>query len=934
MSLETRESNPLPRRQPFIYLAATLAAGILFDTALQAPALTATFAAAMMASLALIFLLRHLTHAAAASLLICVIATGAALSSAERAVKNASDLKRLYESGLLAGHDAIEITGVLAQPPEPAPAAYYLDLNAESIRYATETRNANGNVKLLIETPESNSRTELEELHLEYGSRVRVLARLERPQSYGNPGSPDFNEFLERKGYDLSGRVKTPLLIENMGLGRINPPLALLYDLRIRLINSIDARFEPRLGGVLKAMLAGNRNFIDEETALRLREGGTFHTLVIAGLHVGIIAWALLGWRRLRRITAWVALSILVLWAHVVMVGLAAPVVRATIMISVGLIGPLLFRRAVSLNTVALAAFIMLAWKPSLIADPRFQLSFAAVGGIVAMAMPLIAKLREIGEWRPTSRLPHPPACSRWITSLAEVLFWDQRKFDRDMAATPVHYSLEKSRAALLLNRMRVQGLLKAAAVLLFTSAAIQAATAPLMILYFNRLSPVGVFLNVTAGLFTAALMLSGYAAMLAGGLSTWLASQLVLLCSAAHYLLVNSVVPFLGCSLATLRVPQYEGLYRIIYVIYYVHLVIFAVIIAGWRPVKGGSYGRSGVRRGQKPAGGKVKEPRSQVTGGKRIRIANAIAFVAVFAALMRPIESIPRCRLTVYFLDVGQGDAALVVFPGGCTMLVDGGGEIRFDHAEPARRESAAQAPDYLSKKDNATIERNSNVGELVVSRFLWSLGLRRIDYLVATHSHQDHVGGLFSVIDNFRIGELLVGRPPQSDIEYLKLTQAARRKGVAIGSIAAGDRFDLDGVTVEVLWPSTTHPSPVVNGNNESIVLRLSIEEVSILMAADIEKEAEEAMVRASVPLHADVLKAPHHGSRTSSSQALLNVVRPVVAVVSVGEQSRFGHPHSEVLSRYLSSGVSLYRTGKSGMVSAQTDGRTFSIHTFRP
>src|SRR5205085_4331465 len=101
-----------------------------------------------------------------------------------------------------------------------------------------------------------------------------------------------------------------------------------------------------------------------------------------------------------------------VLWAYAILVGLAPPVVRAAAMFTVGVTGPLLFRRAASINTVSLAAFAILATKPSLVADPSFQLSFAAVAAIVALALPLIDRLRQIGEWQPTARSPHPPDCA------------------------------------------------------------------------------------------------------------------------------------------------------------------------------------------------------------------------------------------------------------------------------------------------------------------------------------------------------------------------------------------------------------------------------------------------------------------------------------------------------------------------------------------
>src|SRR5438132_792808 len=287
-------------------------------------------------------------------------------------------------------------------------------------------------------------------------------------------------------------------------------------------MHGLDSRFSPRVDGTLKAMLTGNRYFLDPETVERLREGSTFHALVIAGLHIGILAWALLGGRSAlkRRKTLRVIVCLLVLWAYAVMVGLAPPVTRATTMITVGLIGPLLFRRSASINTIALAAFIMLALKPALVADPGSQLSFVAVAGIVMLALPLAARLQAIGAWRPTSHTPHPPPCSRALQYFSAMLFWDERAFTEEMRRAPIRYSLKKARAARVLGQLRVQSMARGAVLLVITSAAIQLSTLPLMALYFNRVAPVGVLLNVVAGLLTGVLMLSALGAITAGWLS------------------------------------------------------------------------------------------------------------------------------------------------------------------------------------------------------------------------------------------------------------------------------------------------------------------------------------------------------------------------------------------------------------------------------
>ncbi|HXD53004.1 MAG TPA: ComEC/Rec2 family competence protein, partial [Burkholderiales bacterium] len=382
---------------------------------------------------------------------------------------------------------------------------------------------------------------------------------------------------LERRGYDLKGTIKSPLLIEAIGKAKTNRLLASLYRLRRRLMQAIDERFNAKVSGTLKAMLAGNRYFLDAQVTERLRESATFHTLVIAGLHIGILAWALLSvrwdfWRRTgkravqRHSVARTLAAILVLWAYAVMVGLAPPVVRATAMFTIGIIGPLMFRRAASINTVSLAAFIMLALKPALVIDPGFQLSFAAVAAIVALALPLIDKLKQIGEWQPTSRSPHPPSCLPVVRAFAEILFWNEREFRRDSRRSPIRYRLEKSPIARWLNRLRLQPLARAIVLLVITSTAIQLATLPLMAVYFNRVSPIGIVLNVTAGLLTAALMLGGLAVIAVAPLSATLAAVGVAAVNAAHHLLVHSIVPFESMAFATFRVAHYEDWHALIY--------------------------------------------------------------------------------------------------------------------------------------------------------------------------------------------------------------------------------------------------------------------------------------------------------------------------------------------------------------------------------
>jgi competence protein ComEC len=942
------------RRQPFLYLAAALTVGILLDRWLEAPRwLVAGLALASLASTARLFFVNKATQATLL-LLASFALVGMWLSLQERQGVRPTRLRRLFEARVIQADDPVELTGVLAAPPEPSPgitkasaAAFFLDVEAESLRAQGVTVAVSGAARLLIAPGDEQAAIEFKQLALDTGSRLRVLVRLERARSYRNPGSPDFNDFLERRGYDLKGTVKSPLLIELLGKADSNRALAWLYRTRLKLMDAIDACFAAPVSGTLKAMLAGNRYFLDAQVSERLRQSATFHTLVIAGLHIGILAWVLLGarwdfWRsRSRRAArragvARTLAAIVVLWIYAAMVGLAPPVVRAAAMFTIGVSGPLLFRRAASINTVSAAAFAMLALKPALVADPAFQLSFAAVAAIVALALPLIDRLKQIGEWQPTARTPHPPACLPLLRRFAELLFWDERSFQRERATAPIRYRLEKSPAARRLNRLRLQSLVRAIVLLLITSTAIQLATLPLMALYFNRVSPIGIVLNITAGLLTAVLMLGGLAVLAVAPLSAALASAGISAVNFAHALLVNSVVPFAGLTLTTFRVAHYEGWQVCVYAFYFVPLAGLATLLDRWRPVDEfypveRSLADDALLSSHLPA-------------FLRRRVAVSLCLIALLASLIvlvRPPLAAPTGKLTVHFLDVGQGDAALIVFPRGTTMLVDAGGEPQIGRVINTTKAEAAAAPpgaDRQGGDEEAASEVPFNddglaVGEAVVSRFLWSQHRTRLDYALATHADADHIGGFSQVLKNFRVGQCLIGHRPTDDFEYKQFASVVGERRIPLGSLSAGQRFDIDGVTVEVLWPPRAALPPVTSNNDDSVVLRLIYGSVAILMTGDIEEPAEAALVAAGVDLRADVLKVPHHGSKTSSTAALLDRVRPRCAIISVGERSRFGHPHRTVVERYQARGIRLLETGGNGTVTVETDGTSLDISSYR-
>ena len=269
--------------------------------------------------------------------------------------------------------------------------------------------------------------------------------------------------------------------------------------------------------------------------------------------------------------------------------------------------------------------------------------------------------------------------------------------------------------------------------------------------------------------------------------------------------------------------------------------------------------------------------------------RAALAGALVVVFLVSARPSAAERAGEARLVALDVGQGDAFLVSTESG-RVLVDGGGT--FDAAD-----------DFGRKR--------------LLPR-LAALGAVSFDAIVLTHPHPDHSRGLLAALKLLPAGRLFLPRSAPRNPFLDEALGAAARAGVPAESLGAGDRFTAAGVVFEVLHPGPeTYPrSPE---NNGSLVLRLRLGSRSVLLTGDVEAAAESDLVARGVPLRADVLKVPHHGSRTSTTPAFLEKVAPRLALVGVGRRNRFGHPGPEVVARLASAGAKVFRTDRNGDVS---------------
>jgi competence protein ComEC len=859
-------------------------------------------------------------------------------------------VRRLYDEGHIASGEPVELEGVVRSAPEWSPDGFRLTLGVERLKYKTVERTATGVVELFAPMSAgeaggdaSFARSLYESLELRRGARVRVLVALRRAEGYRNPGVSSVKDYLERRGLDARGTIKSPLLVERLGDEPVFLPLVWLDSLRAHLLARIDNLFSRETAGVLDAALLGNRDGLSRGVAERCREGGTFHVLVISGLHItfiGGLAWALA--RRLTRRRAWqFASAVSLTWGYTIAVGAEASVVRAALMFTAVALAPVLHRRAQSLNTLGGAALALLIWRPRNLFDPSFQLTFLSVFAIVAVAWPLLVRLKATGEWRPTPLTPQPPACPRWWRVLAELLFWNEREWRHEISRTHYSYRLFKTPLAARLESSGVQPALRYAFAAILVSASVQVVMLPLLVVYFHRFSFASLVLNLFVGAGMAALSLLSLAALAVSHLSETLTTPLAWLVEQLAWLITHSVEPFTIAGAESLRPPHYTGLAASIYVLYYVPLLALTFALARWQPVAPpppqqqteetirteDALSRRATKPGARHPPAKSSHLRlpfpHPARNGGLLRLA-ALVLAALFVSILSHPLSAPRAdgKLRVDFLDVGQGDAALLTMPDGSTLIIDGGGRPT-NTARSSREDDAGSEP----------FERDArSIGEAVVSEYLWQRGLDAVDYVLATHAHADHLDGLNDVVKNFRVRAALLARTPESDAVYRRFARTASARGVPLYLVGRGDTLRFGAVEIDVLWPPLAEHDPdAPSRNDDSIVLRLRFGRRTLLLTGDIEAKAETALLSAHDDLRSDALKVAHHGSRTSSTAPFVAASHPSLAVASVGLDSPFGHPHPEVIRRWHASGAQLLTTGQSGTITIITDGDDLKVET---
>lgn len=690
---------------------------------------------------------------------------------------------------------------------------------------------------------------------LRYGQRIQFCAVLDPPRNFLNPGAFDYAQYLRDSGITATASVKLPAVEILPGFSGSRTGLW-LTRIRRSVLDRVRQLWPAEKAGLIGAMLLGEKSFVERSERVDFQRSGTYHLLVVAGLHVGVLAafvlW-LLKWFKPNEVVA-SAGAMVTIFIYAALTQEGAPVWRAALMFAVYLATRLLYRRRAMLNALGAAALGLMVVNPQALFGASFQMTILCVAVIAGIAVPVLERTIE-----------------PYVRGLRNL---DALAYDRSL---PPHIAQFRLDLRMILNRCRPALPGRAPRVLLIyglrgffglagfivISGTMQLGLALPMAYYFHRATSVALPANLLVIPFLQMLMPAAALAVGISYVSLWLAKIPAAIAGFALLGITGTVQWLGGLRVADIRVAT---------------PVLTVIIFAGFSVVLAILL----IRR----------------------RAAYAIAgfsLLALSAVVIWKVPPPPQIRartLEVTAIDVGQGDSILLVLPDQRTLLVDAGGLPFWTHSQ-------------------------MDIGEDVVSPYLWSRGFSQIDAIALTHAHADHMGGMPAIIANFRPRELWLPVGLR-DSEIGPVLQATSKFGVRVARRKAGDTFSFGGANFRVLAPDPEFPVRVAHRNDESLVMKVSYGNTSALLEADAEKGTERRV--SDEDPAADVLKVAHHGSASSTNYNLLAAVHPRFAVISVGLRNVYHHPRFEVLDRLQHAGTITYRTDEDGATTFYLDGKT--------
>jgi competence protein ComEC len=774
-----------------------------------------------------------------------------------------------------------KISGVVDSHPREFKYLKKFVLSAETLEYKKAIYRVRGKVRVTVRGRGAE---------FGKGDRVKFRSRLRRPRNFNNPGGFDYQRYMAFKGlcrtaYTRGDRLQ---IVQKSSSADLS---SRLNRARQEMATLIERSGDHPSTAILKALIIGDRSDISAELRDQFNRVGVGHILAISGLHIGIVATVAFFvfqrllcffqpalWRAWTRKGA-AMIAVLPVCIYGLISGMSPSTQRAVIMVSAFLLTFVVERERDAFNILALAAFIILIVHPPSLFSISFQLSFMAVLSI----------LYGITRWQARSE---------------------------DARQTPAGLAFQVRRklfAFFLVSAFAIGG------------------TLPLVMHYFNQVSLIGLLANfIVVPLVGFGVIPCGLLSLFIYPISTQLASIGVEICIWVLNMVISIIgfladLPFAAIKTFTPNVVEMICYYLLGWVLLQKVIVRDPASGPGLNPYRQpvpnaiaggltGGTGRSGVKRTISRLIVIGRWIWTRVTEKKIAVIGLGAALVLVVDAGYWIGQRHWNSNLRVTYMDVGQGNATLLEMPGGYTALIDGGGF-----------------------SDNNAFD----MGARVIAPFLLRNKIQTIDTLILTHPNSDHLNGLIYISEHFNVKTIWTNGEPHTTSGYRKFQDIIALKRIDMPDFKKLDRLQkINGVEVRLLYPPADFMASKASDkwrktNNNSLVLKVSFDNISFLFPGDILRKAEKELVAlAGAELTCDVLLSPQHGSRSSSSNIFLAAAQPDVVVISAGWKNRFRFPHPSVVEAYQQNGCRIFRTDLNGAIIMETDGRKLTAKSFIP
>lgn len=645
----------------------------------------------------------------------------------------------------------------------------------------------------------------------EYGDVLIIKGKLEKPVRQKNFGEFDYELYLARERIFTYLNIWQEKDIKKIREDDSNFLVSFSLSARDKIKEITKQTLAPPYNYLLVGMLLGEKSFIPPYLKEVFSEAGIMHILAVSGLHVGIIAMALLAFLSILRLPKKLKLFtlILILIMYASITGYRPSVLRATIMFIL-LIGGKLINRNRNLNiSLFFAAFLILLLNPLILYDAGFLLSFIVTFFIINLSPILQELYSKIVVW---IRNPLAVSTAAWVGIF------------------------------------------------------------PLSAYFFSKVSIISIVSNIFIIPLTGIAVILGFITFFIGLISISLAGVIANI----NYLLLN-LITLIAKSFSLLPFAYVYVAQPSILVIILYYLTVFFIIEMF------------------------CKKTLSQKIKKKATLIVLSITLLIIIVQVFYPLDN-----LKVNFINVGEGDCILIEAPNKINILIDGGG----------------------------TPQSDFDVGSKIVIPYLRRKGINKVDLLILTHPHLDHLEGLLPILRQLKVDAVLDSGFICDVSEYREFISTIKEKNIPYYKTKSGDNY-IFGKNMEMLILNPLHTSNLGNDsdfNNHSIVVKLYYKNSNFLFTGDIEREAEKRLLVWQNILNSDVLKLGHHGSSTSTTLEFLDKVDPIIAVITVGKNN-FGHPSQKVIERLEDRNIKIYRTDENGTVIIRTNGQEYWIRTLR-